>query len=712
MITKMRKITYCKKLNASISIFFVFAVVLIISVILSVTEMARVNCQKLYLRLATNNALDSMASLYHRKLYDYYNIYGVEYREKEELEMEYLSYIMPYMKDERVNEYLKNWYIANIDESKINLNYDLLVNNDNMEQDALNYMKMAIIGRAIEFFGKTINVDTEDKLTDILESVKNIDEELKKSSLYEEVNKRYFDFSKNIKTLEKYAKNIENYVDDTNKIIKQLRSVAASSVSSAKSILSKIDKTVSNIEELINDFNEYKKHMNEFVEVINEKRRVYETDITSGKYEYSDDIKNFIESEFDYFINLVGPNSKMAEKVELGIKSSNNAISIMRQEQQKVSASILEIQSVEDELSDAKSMKGEDYDEELVKELNERRKEALSELKEVINDLRDTVKELEITDPELTVSSGNHTKNENLLEKLINLKSGVVLNYVLSNEEIEKIKEDTIPYNSFSLDSNIKNLSIDKVLMTEYILSKFHFYNKEKSNEMTASASEKLEVENIITGMSSDRENIKGVINKILLIRIPMNVLFVYKSATKRSIARQFAYKIFAGLSPLLAELMFIVILTAWGTAQSLVDVKKILKGYKVKFFHSTDTWDVDIDSILSMADGNGIETTDRDDEGIVLGYKDYLRIILLTMDEDIVNTRMAKIIDYNIRCEEETFDLNNIIYTFDVENSFICKHFFTRFTFVDAKNVTLYDEYMINVKGHRSYYEEYYKRE
>ena len=58
-----------KHYKGNISIYFVFAILLIMSVVLSVTEMARINCQKLYLQLATDAGLDSMLSLYHRKLY-------------------------------------------------------------------------------------------------------------------------------------------------------------------------------------------------------------------------------------------------------------------------------------------------------------------------------------------------------------------------------------------------------------------------------------------------------------------------------------------------------------------------------------------------------------------------------------------------------------------------------------------------------------------
>ena len=125
-----------KKYSASISIYFTFAIVLIISVILSVTEIARINCQKLYLQIATDAGLDSMASLYHRKLYDYYNLYGVEFRTKEMLEEEYLTYVKPYFENE--GQVINNWYVAKINAGNVDLKFETLTDDTYLEKEILN----------------------------------------------------------------------------------------------------------------------------------------------------------------------------------------------------------------------------------------------------------------------------------------------------------------------------------------------------------------------------------------------------------------------------------------------------------------------------------------------------------------------------------------------------------------------------------------------
>ena len=196
-----------KRLNGSITIYFTFAIILIISVIMSVTEMARINCQKLYLQLATDASIDSMASLFHRDLYKYYNLYGVEYRTLDMLKTEYISYMEPFLSD-GVND-INNWYIGKIDENSVDLKFKLLMEDGNFEKEIINYMKYDVVGKAISFLGRDVEIKDEDDLKILESSAKEIFDEVEKGDIYKEVYERYFDFAKDIKILEKHAKNIK-----------------------------------------------------------------------------------------------------------------------------------------------------------------------------------------------------------------------------------------------------------------------------------------------------------------------------------------------------------------------------------------------------------------------------------------------------------------------------------------------------------------------
>ena len=121
---------------------------------------------------------------------------------------------------------------------------------------------------------------------------------------------------------------------------------------------------------------------------------------------------------------------------------------------------------------------------------------------------------------------------------------------------------------------------------------------------------------------------------------------------------------------------------------------------------HDDDSWTVSVNSILRIAGGQLMDVDDEDDTGFSLDYKDYLRILLLRTRQSDINARMASIIERNIKSEQESFDFEKMVYLFEVENSFSCKHFFTNFVFVAAKEVLLYSKYVIKTRAYRCYYD------
>ena len=83
-----------KKYKASVSIFLSFILIMVISVILSITEIARIKILRLYFQIYSDIAVDSMLSLYHRRLWDYYRIFGVENENYKHLIISYVRSII------------------------------------------------------------------------------------------------------------------------------------------------------------------------------------------------------------------------------------------------------------------------------------------------------------------------------------------------------------------------------------------------------------------------------------------------------------------------------------------------------------------------------------------------------------------------------------------------------------------------------------------
>ena len=693
-----------KRYRGSISIYFVFAIVLIISVILSVTEIARINCQKLYLQIATDSALDSMASLYHRKLYKYYSLYGVEYRTLDMLETEYLEYMYPYFMSEDVP--INNWYIADIDQDNINMEIKTLTDDYNLEKEIVNYEKFKLIGKTIKFLGKEILFNENDN-NELIDEANNIFEEVEKSNIYGEIYERYFDFADDIKQLENYVKKIADYVDKVNSSINKVKTIGTSgSKSNAETVLKKFDDLYDKISNLYSNLTSFRSKMASFRQVVNKSYDKYNDDRVSGKYEFNDEIIEFVESEFEHFLAFVDENSDMNKAVEEGFRNCRDLTEIVDQDYQNIEEYVMEHENLEEMLKEARRQRGDDYDSDEVKSIREDIRDLTSEISDFLKDVKETYKEVHMEQVRIVVSTTNHSDKENLLNKLIGFKNGLLINLVLDSNVLSNISSEAINYSSFNMMSKNNSVTLEKILIGEYELDKFNYFNKELNDEITPSGSKKYEVERLITGKQDDLSCIKDVVNQILLIRIAMNVLHIYKSTEKRRLARQFTAAIFSGFSPLMVEVMFLVMITAWGTAQSIADLKKIMKNKRVKFMHDDNTWTVSVDSILRIAGGQIADIGDDDDHGIAFNYKDYLRILLFKTRQSDINARMASIIERNIKDEQESFDFNKMVYSFLVENRFFCRHKFTNFVFVPAKDMILYDRYAIKTSGYRCFYD------
>ena len=58
-------------------------------------------------------------------------------------------------------------------------------------------------------------------------------------------------------------------------------------------------------------------------------------------------------------------------------------------------------------------------------------------------------------------------------------------------------------------------------------------------------------------------------------------------------------------------------------------------------------------------------------------------------------------------KCESESsFDLEKLIYSFEANNTFVCKHVFTNFVFESAKGIELFNRYKIETSAYRSFYD------
>lgn len=162
--------------KGEVTVFLAMILVMIMTLLLVMAESARTAGQRLYLRVASNSAMESLMAQYHRSLWNEYRILGLETDSKGLLEEEFKGFLEPYMK-------AKNWYPLKTEDAVVK---DMAVltegKGSGMEQEILDYMKYGLAGILWESM-------TEGEAKEVLGDIKNAASVNRVSDLYEEHSK-------------------------------------------------------------------------------------------------------------------------------------------------------------------------------------------------------------------------------------------------------------------------------------------------------------------------------------------------------------------------------------------------------------------------------------------------------------------------------------------------------------------------------------------
>lgn len=236
------------------------------------------------------------------------------------------------------------------------------------------------------------------------------------------------------------------------------------------------------------------------------------------------------------------------------------------------------------------------------------------------------------------------------MEYVSSLIAQGVLQTVLAGEEISGSYADVTQYVSARQKRGELNqgnwlgqeVSItERILFHEYMLRYAGFYGQEKEEGLL-----KYQIEYLLGGQGSDRENLAKVISTLCTIRSAANVIYLYGSSEKKALAEGVAAVLAtAVLVPELAPVFETALLLGWAYVESLYDVKVLLAGGKVPLMKSDTDWHYDLDSILESVD---MQVTDTGQQG--LSYKDYLHVLLYLTDGEKLTFRFLDIVEMDIR--------------------------------------------------------------
>lgn len=191
-----------------------------------------------------------------------------------------------------------------------------------------------------------------------------------------------------------------------------------------------------------------------------------------------------------------------------------------------------------------------------------------------------------------------------------------------------------------------------------YVMEYFDYFtcDKDYGNQLEC------EVEYIIAGKDNDYDNLKSIVNRIMLHRIAFNFVSLISDSTRlaevESIA--LALSLIPGISYGVVKYL---LLGCWSYAETIVEIKSLLAGNSIPYIKTPETWMTDINNL-----GNIINIECSDYDGIdSINYKGFL-MIFLAEKLNVMYYRIADLIQLNMSEEDEKFLMENYICAFKAE--------------------------------------------
>ena len=243
---------------------------------------------------------------------------------------------------------------------------------------------------------------------------------------------------------------------------------------------------------------------------------------------------------------------------------------------------------------------------------------------------------------------------ENPMEHVAVLKHSPLLNLVLPEgtqvsekqivlSEMPENRKNETGYGTFE-DVEAENGTVNSVLLGEYVLEHFADYLDEPKG-----GSLNYEVEYILAGKQSDKENLEAVAKKLVLLRFVPNYLYLQTNSAKQAEARAAAGTLCTLLAvPAVTEAAAQGILLAWAYGESVMDVRTLLNGKKAATVKDDTSWQLSLSGLMKL--GTEEDIGDGADAEGGMGYKDYIRMLLFLEGREKLTARTMGIIEKNMQ--------------------------------------------------------------
>ena len=258
----------------------------------------------------------------------------------------------------------------------------------------------------------------------------------------------------------------------------------------------------------------------------------------------------------------------------------------------------------------------------------------------------------------LTQEGQQLPEENNPIEAVKKLKSLNLLSLVYPNQEElsnRNIQISRMPSHR-TLETGVGNSAhgndgsiSDKALFALYLTTHFSCGVKPTDSHPLA-----YEIEYLLSGKASDKENLKVTAEKILAIRMAVNYAYLLTDQSRQAEAATLAL----GLSSLLtapeaSEAVKQAILLAWAYGESILDLRVLFQGKCVPVLKTSASWQLQLSNIFQLSSEHVTAGESGSTEGI--DYQTYLKALLIAENKETLCMRALDLLELNtgIRVDE-----------------------------------------------------------
>lgn len=238
---------------------------------------------------------------------------------------------------------------------------------------------------------------------------------------------------------------------------------------------------------------------------------------------------------------------------------------------------------------------------------------------------------------------------ENPLEIVLKLKENLILNMTV--EDVSQISTKQVDLRESMLKRSLEEGTgksggkidwYERVLVGEYLDKYFSSYRSPKEGGAFS-----YELEYLLCGEDTDKSNLEGTINRLMLLREGANIIAITMDSTKMNEAKVIAEAIATAVAqPELITVIQCGIVAAWAYVESLLDLRALLRGDKIALVKSEKEWTTNTQNLMASLENEAKAINCQ--KGLT--YEEYLKLFLYIMGTKKLAYRMMDVMEQSVR--------------------------------------------------------------